>query len=96
MRDGPRLYADYVKKYMKKYDDEEYYTRYHNFMKTLRKINQINSRSSEKVQPNKYADWSEKEWQENVEQTTKIDFDLKIQVKEFQPKVESLFKDLVD
>lgn len=96
LRDGPQIYAEYVKKYGKKYNEEEYYTRYHNFMHTLRKINEINSKNSQKVQLNKYADWSESEWQENViEQTTKIDFDLKMQLKNGQPKVESLIKDLV-
>lgn len=92
LRDGPQLYRDYVEKFNKRFKgDEEYRERYSNFMKTLRVINEINSQpGSEKVRPNKYADLSDFE-RSNIEGTTKIDDELKIQMKDRKPSVDSLF-----
>ncbi|CAH2106322.1 unnamed protein product [Euphydryas editha] len=92
LRDGPQLYRKYVEKFNKTFKgDEEYRDRYSNFMKTLRVINEINSQpGSEKVRPNKYADLSDFE-RSNIEGTTKIDPELKIQMKGRKPSVDSLF-----
>ncbi|CAK1547244.1 unnamed protein product [Leptosia nina] len=94
LRDGPQIYKKYVEKFNKTYSDDEYYTRYHNFMNTLRQINYINSKKPQKVQPNKYADWSDDE-RRNVEATTKIDWELTMQLKDLKPNVDSLIKDLI-
>lgn len=96
LRDGPQLYEKYVKKYHKTFKAQrEYQDRYNNFMKTLRKINVINSRpNSQKVRPNQFADLSTDE-RNNVEQTTKIDSELKFMMEDSKPSVDSLFKNII-
>lgn len=98
LRNGPQLYEDYVKKFGKKFrDSQEYHERYYNFMETLRKVNEINSQpNTQKVRLNQYADLSETAKLDLMEQTTKIDIDLKLQMQNSQKiSVDSMFN-LID
>lgn len=91
---GQALYADYIKKYNKVFASrEEYRTRYLNFLKTLKQVNEINARPVPlKVVPNKFADLSEADKMEALETTTKVDADLRLAMADNAPKVLDLFK----
>lgn len=72
LRNGQALYADFIKKYKKTFSSRgEYKSRYMNFMRTLRHVNEINSQSPNKVTPNQFADLSETEKIELIESSTK-------------------------
>lgn len=97
LRDGPQLYKKYIEKFGKIIKgQEDYHNRYNNFINTLTIINQINSvPRSQRVRLNRYADLTDDQkiiTTAGAEQTAKVDPELKLQMKEKVPKVESLFK----
>lgn len=56
------LYKNFIKRFYRKFKNEDdYYQRYLNFVRTLRTINKINAGATEKVGPNQFADWSDEE-----------------------------------
>lgn len=95
LRDGPQLFKKYIKKFGKTFNgQEDYYNRYDQFMKTLKTINQINSKpGSRKVRLNQHADLTDDQKRFiNVEKTTKIDPELKLLMQKKRPRVDSLFQ----
>ncbi|KAI5651715.1 cathepsin propeptide inhibitor domain (I29) domain-containing protein [Phthorimaea operculella] len=65
IQEGPRLYQEFVKRYNKKFQNEqEYQFRYNNFLKTLHIINEMNRDSlGPQVGPNFFADFTSAEQQ---------------------------------
>lgn len=76
IRKAPEFYREYLIKYNKTYEPQEYQKRFRNFVRTLETINRINSNPAAKiVGPNKFADFSEAEYNEQT--TPKMDRELK-------------------
>lgn len=94
LKNGPSLYADFIKKHKRTFQDrEEYQSRYMNFLNTLKKVNEINAvPGSQKVFPNKYADFTNDERIALTEKEQKVDPELASMLRdERNPRVEDMF-----
>lgn len=95
LRNGQKIYDYFIAKYNRTFNGElDYQNRYSNFIRTLKKINQVNSiTDSVKVGPNQFADYSTAEYRAAMKKLGKDDDpELAITRERNTPDVKSLFK----
>lgn len=94
--DGPHLYQNFIKAFHKTFKSSvEYRRRYQNFVRTLRKVNDINGQpGSVKMVPNFFADLDAQDREEVMLMSTpKIDSELKkLDKLDGIPKASDLFR----